>query len=415
MTLIRALLIGTLTCALPGLALAQWSDPLETPAMTSTKAHQALLLDVAHAGKQRLVAVGAFGNIVWSDDQGASWQQASVPVSVTLTSVDFADERHGWATGHDGVILASVDGGQNWTLQLDGHQANKAMITASEHFLAAAENTLALAEDSGDDIAIEDAEIAVEDATFALEDAEYDYDIGSTKPFLDTLFLSADHGYAVGAYGMAFETTDGGKSWRQFTSRLPLAQRPHLNDIEQGAYGRLFIVGEMGLLLTSDDQGKSWQRLESPYEGSLFAIIGNANELTLMGLRGHVYRSEDAGQNWQELSIDNENTLIGATVSNAGEIALVGNGGTLVLLPAGDAATAQVETVKGRKGLAAIAPTTDGFVVVGEAGVQRIDASGTLKQAANLHRDQNNNNSNNEPANGALASANTQLLGSEEH
>ncbi|MDO6748847.1 WD40/YVTN/BNR-like repeat-containing protein, partial [Gilvimarinus sp. 1_MG-2023] len=100
-------------------ALAQWVDPLQTPAQTSAKAHTALLLDITQAG-ERLVAVGAFGHILYSDDQGASWQQAQVPVSVTLTAVSFADARHGWAVGHDGIILATEDGGLNWRKQLDG-------------------------------------------------------------------------------------------------------------------------------------------------------------------------------------------------------------------------------------------------------------------------------------------------------
>ena len=51
------------------------------------------------------------GHIAYSDDQGRSWVQAAVPVSVDLTSVSFVTPRLGWVTGHDGVVLRSDDAG----------------------------------------------------------------------------------------------------------------------------------------------------------------------------------------------------------------------------------------------------------------------------------------------------------------
>jgi photosystem II stability/assembly factor-like uncharacterized protein len=65
---------------------------------------------MAGAG-DRVVAVGGGGLIVVSDDGGASWQQAEVPVSATLTAVSFPTAKLGWAVGHAGVILHSDDGG----------------------------------------------------------------------------------------------------------------------------------------------------------------------------------------------------------------------------------------------------------------------------------------------------------------
>jgi len=60
--------------------------------------------------------------IAYSDDDAQTWQQASVPVSLTLTSVFFANPQLGWATGHEGVILVTRDGGETWEVQLTGAQ-----------------------------------------------------------------------------------------------------------------------------------------------------------------------------------------------------------------------------------------------------------------------------------------------------
>jgi len=56
------------------------------PALMSEKAGRSLLIDLAHAGK-RLVAVGERGHVLFSDNDGKTWTQAKVPVSLMLTSV----------------------------------------------------------------------------------------------------------------------------------------------------------------------------------------------------------------------------------------------------------------------------------------------------------------------------------------
>src|SRR5690606_11985141 len=106
-------------------------DVLNTPSMATQKAAQTLLLDVVRAGN-RLVAVGQRGHIVYSDDEGQTWHQGSVPVSTTLTAVQFPTPTKGWAVGHGGVILHSADAGQTWEKQLDGIAANNMVIAQNE-------------------------------------------------------------------------------------------------------------------------------------------------------------------------------------------------------------------------------------------------------------------------------------------
>ena len=81
-------------------------DVLDLPAVPSDRATQARLFGITHAG-DRLVAVGQRGFVLYSDDWGDSWQQASVPVRSTLLTSYFVDAQTGWAAGHDGVVLHS--------------------------------------------------------------------------------------------------------------------------------------------------------------------------------------------------------------------------------------------------------------------------------------------------------------------
>ena len=74
---------------------------MATPSRLAT---QKLLIDVAQAA-DRIVAVGEFGHVIYSDDDGLNWQQADqVETQVTLTSVTFPTEKIGYAVGHDAVI-----------------------------------------------------------------------------------------------------------------------------------------------------------------------------------------------------------------------------------------------------------------------------------------------------------------------
>src|SRR5262245_35617679 len=90
-------------------ATAVFRDPLDVPAQVMIKAARSVLVGVTHAPGGRWMAVGRRGHILYSDD-GSSWNQALVPVSVDLVAVHFPTKQQGWAVGHGGVILHSADG-----------------------------------------------------------------------------------------------------------------------------------------------------------------------------------------------------------------------------------------------------------------------------------------------------------------
>lgn len=351
---------------------AQWQDPLHSPSYKTDRAHEALLLDVTRAGA-RLVAVGAYGHIVYSDDNGLTWTQAEVPVTLTLTSVHFVDGRNGWAAGHDGIILNTVDGGQSWKKQFDGFSANQEIVESLLLGVQEAEAALAEAEEGGHSGAIAEAQERLEILEFKLDDAQYDLETDSTKPFLNIWFYDAKRGFVVGAYGMIFQTEDGGASWKNIASRLPNAENYHLNSLVPVGASALMVTGERGLIMRSDDFGKSWHLLDSPYEGSLFGAAAAGNKQLIYGLRGNVFYTADGGITWAAQEIDNEQTLLGGLLTRD-RVFLVGNGGVLIEFDA-SMQKSKVHHIEGGMGYSGIAQAVDGtLVVVGESGIERLDA-----------------------------------------
>jgi photosystem II stability/assembly factor-like uncharacterized protein len=210
------------------------------PAWGAESRTNLLLLDGDVTGTA-IVAVGERGTILRSTDHGRTWDPAPSTTAATLTGVSFAGgSPHGWAVGHDALILATADGGRNWRQQWR------------------AEN---------------------------LQDS-----------FLDVLALDAQHVIALGAYGLFVTTADGGRTW---TRRKIADNDYHLNRITRGPGGTLYIAGEHGTLLRSRDHGATWERIDSPYDGSFYGILPlDASTLVAFGLRGRIYRSTDDGASW---------------------------------------------------------------------------------------------------------------------
>jgi photosystem II stability/assembly factor-like uncharacterized protein len=346
--------LGTVTC---GCVHADtWLDPAGAPAETMPLAAHSLLLDLARAG-ERYVAVGARGDILLSND-GKEWRQAQVPTRATFTAVTAVDAQI-WAVGHDGVIAHSADGGEHWSLQR------------------------------------QDPWKPAADPNDALHDSR------QGVPLLDVLFTDATHGYTVGAYSLALRTDDGGENWKPMSVAAPAKDEkpkaadgpdagkneswtmsqsektigqeatPHFNAIARTGSGGLLIVGERGSAFRSRDAGNTWQRLQLPYDGSMFGVIGYAGDHVLaFGLRGHVFESTDLGEHWNLLDTGTELSLMGGAALADDGAAIVGaNGIVLVRNKAGEPLKSFVDQPAGT--IAAVLPLANSgdLLLAGESGV----------------------------------------------
>ena len=308
------------------------SDPVDHAADLEPMAQRSLLLDVARADK-RLVAVGERGHVLLSDDDGKTWAQSpSVPSRTMLTAVCFADALHGWAVGHDEIILGTTDGGRSWVRQ---HYAPE-----------------------------------------------------TQQPLLDVLCVDARHAIAVGAYGSYFVSNDAGVQWAaQKFSHQPLLKPTkvagatadeippdyHLNRI--AVIGKfLFLAAEAGQLYRSADGGGSWLSLPSPYKGSFFGLLPlPGDSLLAFGLRGNLFLSNDAGVSWLKVESGTSAMLTDGLRLADGSIVIVGLSGAMIVSHDGGK-TFSLHEQPDRKGLsAALAIGNAQILAVGESGSRRID------------------------------------------
>ena len=320
-------LVLTVCAALVAPAAAQRA------AVESRFAATSLLLDAAMAGS-RLVVVGERGHVLLSDDDGATWTQAQVPVQVMLTAVRMHDAQTGWAVGHDAVVLRTRDGGETWQLV---HHAPQAQL-----------------------------------------------------PLLDVWFRDADSGFAVGAFGTFLASADGGDTWTcrnacwdesdaEAATGPPLLHADdsdfeddfHLNAIAPAGPDRLFLAGEAGVLYRSDDGGETWRALPSPYSGSWFGALAlDADTVFVAGLRGRLFRSEDAGESWTRIETGTTATLTDLVQVNPDLMLITGLAGAL-LTSRDNGLSVSYRPLPARRGISTALATADGSVVlVGESGIE---------------------------------------------
>lgn len=270
--------IGYVVCLVVALTIGYTFSPKTPPLAESlaTRPDRVQINGLLNLGS-RVVAVGERGSILLSDDQGVSWQPASVATqrNATLTALVALDDKRLLAVGHDGWILRSTDAGSHW------------------------------------------------------QEIRYDADLG--EPLLGIWSGGGDNVMAFGSFGKFYQSLDAGQTW---TPQLLDIDNAHLNSMAGGKDGRRMLVGEQGLVLRTADAGQHWQTLPAFYSGSLFGIVRlSAENWVTYGMRGHVFVSHDFGDTWTQINVGNQLPLYGhVLLPDHSGLVIVGAGSSVVRL-----------------------------------------------------------------------------------
>jgi photosystem II stability/assembly factor-like uncharacterized protein len=289
---------------------------LDGPARQRPLAVKGVCLDLARAG-ERLVAVGERGHVLLSDDRGKTWRQAvGVPTRTTLTALHVTDSKALWAVGHGGMILRSTDAGERWQV-VHGRADGPDVLLAVR--------------------------------------------------------VEADgRGLAVGGFGVALATRDGGKTWTSAPLLPGEAGEKHLNRIAVTAVGTWLIAAEGGHLLRSTDRGERWTAVKTPYAGSLWSLLPLADGTLLAGgMRGNIVRSRDDGQSWAQQAIAEAGSFTAMAELPDRRAALVGVDGTLVIATPG-AEQFAFKRLDDRATLTGVIPLSTSELVLASMGGLRV-------------------------------------------
>lgn len=351
-----------------------------TEATKSNLAKEFLMLNFAKAGA-RLVAVGEYGHVLLSDDNGKTWRQAqAVPTKSTLTSVTFVDEKTGWAAGHDTIILHTTDGGETWTRQNGGGDNDDALLTivfmdAKRGLAMGAFNFTIETNDGGTTWAkrklVAEAQAAAAPAQPAAPAASAN---PAAAPSNDDLQAKADaeaeaKAKASGVDG-AYAVAEGDDA--------------HINHAFTGPNGMVIVAAEAGKIYRSTDAGKTFTKVQTEYPGSFWGgSFLTDGSIVVVGMRGNIWRSTDQGLTWTKSDTGKADQSIASVIQMPdGQVIAVGlSGGLLVSKDGGK--TFAVKYRDDRKGLNSVIASDDGKIyIAGEAGIHEVSSEIAAMPAA---------------------------------
>lgn len=215
----------------------QWSEARRFPP-TEFDGATVELYSVRFSSKKKGWVVGSVSKrdrvvdsiLVYTDNEGETWQRQRAPTRSELIHIDFDNDRRGWIVGAEGTIMNTVDGGLTWNRQTSG----------------------------------------------------------TTATLYHTEFRNDKRGWAVGKGGTILRTNDGGITWTPVTSGIlsTLLSVEFISDEEGWA------VGRAGTILRTDDAGVSWIQQEATVKNNLFALHFKKKIGWIVGANGVVLRYE---------------------------------------------------------------------------------------------------------------------------
>lgn len=309
-------MVVRLLCAVWLLGLSSWgwaAPALDLHTLTEGTAHSATYALVEHG--DRLLGVGAGGQIVISDADKQQWRTIQLP-SEQRTLLDVASVGQALvAVGQEGAVYTSRDG-QAWTASDSSTTARLFAVSMNHQGLAV----------------------------------------------------------AVGAFGAVLRSTDSGKSWQTVTmdwmNLLEEPYEPHIYDVHVDDTGRTTIVGEFGMVAQSADGLRDWVLLRKD-DASLFAIAHSADgrDIYAVGQAGEFIHSQDQGRSWRRIATGTESILLNVSVGAGGDVLISGLRDCLWYSHQDKTLHPVISPVLGERWYSAVLAAADArFYVAGQAG-----------------------------------------------
>jgi photosystem II stability/assembly factor-like uncharacterized protein len=239
-------------------------------------------------------------NIYLTRDGGRTWNPHPDLASLAISSLHFADARHGFAVGDSGLVLKSSDGGEKWTPL---PTPSRAMLS-SVYFCDSAtgmgwgSNSMFLTTDAG--------------STWSRVESEF-----SGAQLRGMALADAKHLYAWnGQDGGFWASSDGGDSWRKAAPALSHGVVQSMAFPSPDIHYAVTVTGDF---LASSDSGLTWQYRESaagPWTPTailpspLRLAFASADTGFSFGEYGFVTATVDGGRTWIDMRLPAPEELV---------------------------------------------------------------------------------------------------------
>ena len=257
-------------------------------------------------------AVGGNGLVIRSVNAGQNWSSSN-PTTSTLNALYFVSDTVGWAVGNNGIVLATTDGGDHWdqTFPSTFDLNDVFFVDSNRGWVVGQAGKILRTTNGGANWTTSTPTSATLYGVYFLT-SSLGWAVGngvvlrttnaganwtSAAPTMATLrdvyFIGGGIGWAVGSNGTVLKSINGGSSW---TSSKPTTSG--LNSVRFASETQGWAVGELGTVIKTIDGGSTWdeQRPVSTELNSVFFIDDQVGWAA--GAGGAILKTTDAGVDW---------------------------------------------------------------------------------------------------------------------
>ena len=268
------------------------------------------LNDVVFKDPSNGIIIGSDGIFLRTTDGGSVWKLSNINVSVNLNKFSFVDSKTGFICGDNGTLLKTTDFGINWSI-LESNTTKNILscfaISEENIWIAGDDGLLSNTQDGG------------------MTWTNVRLDINNMNSFYDIYFINNKYGLVVSEYNQNFKTSDGGQTWE--SCRIGYDDLLRSKSIYMKSELDYFIATDQGLYRTSDG-GENWDRI----------MIENINEINFSSKmvgwctsNNGVYLTTNGGNDWVEYPITSYSIKLNSTFFIDGTTGwIVGDRGTIV-------------------------------------------------------------------------------------
>ena len=217
------------------------------------------------------------------------------PTLSNLIDVHFVSNDEGWIVGTEGLIMHTVDGGDNWETQHSNPDESlwSIFFIDEEKGWTCGWSSIYQTDDGGE--------------TWSLQNTPY-----IMGDLTDVFFINPDTGWIVGTYQIVLKTTDGGQNWVKIQNSIADSKcfyRVDFYDELHGcAVGDQMIGSNEGFIMITADGGLSWTET-TPANCDWLTDVEYYNSMAIWtcGFDGNVFRSLDGGHTWYDEYFGSDN------------------------------------------------------------------------------------------------------------
>lgn len=255
-------------------------------------------------------AVGEFGTIIKSTDNGESWEEINSGTYGDLYDLQFTSDQIGYIMASYGNILKTENGGLNW-FPIQFPESGYPYIR-NMHFI-------------NDDIGFCVGENEFMKTLDGGKTWEFK-SLGFSDHYTSVFFIDQYHGYVSGSSNELMRTADGGENWEEIDmSDLGFnvgLSNPYFTDFNTG-----FLTTSYGRLIKSTDGFNTWIEDDTISGASKIVLIDDDRWFVCGGSVLHwLYETKDGGSTFTQKDFEKYGQVKGIAFSeNQQNACLVGN------------------------------------------------------------------------------------------